>query len=337
MVRVTAAVIIVAYRSGERLTRCLEALAERDAVDQVIVVDNGEGGDEIDSARAAGALVVSAGENLGFARGCNLGAEHADADLLLFLNPDTVIGEAAVTALARTLEDPSIGVAMPRLRLFDRPELLNSAGCSIHISGLAWSGGYGLPADSIAELREITYANGSALAIRADLFREVGGFTDEFFIYHEDLELGWKVRMRGLRVVMTPEADVFHDYDYSRNPTKNYFMERNRLLFVSSAYSLRLLLLLAPVLLVAEAGLTALSWRQGWLGDKVAGWRWCLRNATWLRRHRRELQQRRVVSDRVLARYLTPVIDPAMIDVPAPVRAANPVLRAYWAFARRLL
>jgi uncharacterized membrane protein len=138
-------------------------------------------------------------------------------------------------------------------------------------------------------------------------------------------------------VVMTPEADVFHDYEYARNPTKNYYMERNRLLFISSAYSLRLITVLAPVLVVAEAGLTALSWRQGWLKDKVAAWRWCLRNASWVRQHRRELQEHRLVSDRALARYLTPVIDPAMIDVPAPVRAANPVLRAYWAVARRLL
>jgi GT2 family glycosyltransferase len=300
-------------------------------------VDNGEGGDEIDAVKAAGAVVLSPGGNLGFAAGCNLGAAHAESDVLVFLNPDTVIGEGAVSALARTLEDERIGVAMPRLRLLDRPHLLNSAGCEIHISGLAWSGGYGAPADSVAELREITYANGSALAIRSELFREVGGFTDEFFIYHEDLELCWKVRMRGLDVVMTPAADVFHDYDYARNPTKNYYMERNRLLFISSAYSIRLIAVLAPILVVAEAGLTALSWRQGWLRDKVAAWRWFLGNASWVRRHRRELQAGRTVPDRALARYLTPVIDPAMIDVPAPVRAANPVLRAYWSVARRLL
>jgi GT2 family glycosyltransferase len=334
---VSAAVVIVAYNSGDRLTRCVKALHERDSVEQVIVVDNGGGGPEIAEVRAVGATVISPGENLGFAAGCNVGARRAECDVIVFLNPDTVIAEGAVSALARTLEDERIGVAMPRLRLLDEPGLLNSAGCEIHISGLAWSGGYGTPADSVAELREITYANGSALAIRSELFRKVGGFTDEFFIYHEDLELCWKVRMRGLDVVMTPEADVFHDYDYARNPTKNYYMERNRLLFISSAYSLRLIAVLAPILVVAEAGLTALSWRQGWLRDKVAAWRWFVGNAAWVRRHRRELQAGRTVPDRALARHLTPVIDPAMIDVPAPVRAANPVLRAYWSVARRLL
>jgi GT2 family glycosyltransferase len=333
----SADVVIVAYRSGKRLTRCVEALMERDAVNSVVVVDNGEGGRELEEVAGLGAVVVSPGTNLGFAGGCNLGAQHAEGDVLVFLNPDTVIGNGAVSALCRTLEDEHIGVSMPRLRLLDQPELLNSAGCRIHISGLAWSGGFGLPAESIGELREITYANGSALAIRADVFREIGGFTDEFFIYHEDLELCWKVRMRGLRVVITPEADVFHDYEYARNPTKNYFMERNRLLFVASAFSLRTIGVLAPVLLVAEAGLTALSLRQGWWRDKVAGWRWIVQNASWVRAHRRELQRLRLVSDRTLARHLTPTIDPAMIDVPAPVRAANPLMRAYWAAARRLL
>jgi GT2 family glycosyltransferase len=334
---VRTAVVIVAYRSGDRLVRCVDALRERDSVDQIIVVDNGEGASEIDAVRAASAKVVSSGGNVGFAAGCNIGARQADADVLVFLNPDTVIGIDAVSALARTLEDPEIGVAMPRLRLLDQPELLNSAGCQIHISGLAWSGGFGLPAASIAEVSEITYANGSAFAIRAEPFREVGGFTDEFFIYHEDLELCWKVRMRGLRVVITPDADVFHDYEYARNPTKNYFMERNRLVFVASAFSLRTIALLAPILLVAEAGLAVVALRQGWWSDKLAGWRWIAQHASWVKAHRRELQRSRLVSDRSLARHLTPTIDPAMVDVPTPVRAANPLMRAYWAIARRLL
>ena len=101
---VVPAVIIVAYRSGERLTRCVEALAERDNVDEVIVVDNGDGGPEIDAVRAAGAVVLTPGENLGFAAGCNIGARQATSDVLVFLNPDTVIDEGAISALARTLE-----------------------------------------------------------------------------------------------------------------------------------------------------------------------------------------------------------------------------------------
>ena len=130
---------------------------------------------------------------------------------------------------------------------------------------------------------------------------------------------------------------MLHDYHHGRNPTKNYLMERNRLIFVSTAYSLRLLLLVSPVLVAAELGLLAVAAREGWFGDKLSGWRWCLANRGWIRRHRRALQNGRRVSDRELAQWLTPVVDPGMVSVPALVRAGNPLLRGYWALARRLL
>jgi GT2 family glycosyltransferase len=332
-----ASVVIVAYDSGPVLERCVDSVRRDDPGNEVIVVNNGSRGAEIDAvADLPGVELVDARGNVGFAAGCTLGAERASGETLVFLNPDTTVEPGAIGALCRALEDPSVGIAMARLRLMDRPELLNSTGCVIHFTGLAWSDGYGEPVDSLTEPHEITYANGSALAIRAELFRSLGGFTPEFFIYHEDLELGWRVRMRGLRVVIDPAADVLHEYDYSRNVKKNYFMERNRLIFVSSAYSLRMLLLLAPALVAAEAGLTLVALRQGWFRDKVKGWVWVARHARWLARHRRKLQSERLVPDRDLARHLTATVNPKMVDVPAFVTRANPLLERYWSFVRRL-
>jgi GT2 family glycosyltransferase len=335
---VRVSVVIVAYHSGAQLTRCLESLATHEPDVEVLVVDNGAEGDEIERARAgAGIHVVDAGGNVGFATGCNLGARRASGDVLIFLNPDTTIAPGAMTALAGVLDDPSIGVAMPRLRLLREPERLNSTGCVIHISGLAWSSGYREPVESLTRRREIPYANGSALAIRRALFREVGGFADEYFAYHEDLELCWKVRMRGLPVVLAPDADVFHDYDYGRHAMKNYFMERNRLVFVASAFAGRTIAFLSPVLVATEVGVWVLAWREGWARDKAAGWRWCFRHLRWLREQRRRLQSLRRVPDSELARQLQPTIDPAMIPLPGVIRVANPALRAYWAVVRRLL
>lgn len=334
----SASAVIVAYNSGPVLLRCLRSLLEEGGEHELIVVNNGEPAPEIEEARTLpGVRVLEPGENLGYAAGSSFGATRAGRETLVFLNPDTTVAPGAVTALERALDDESVAIAMGRLRLFDRPEILNSRGCAIHISGLAWSDGYGEPADSIEGRREITYANGSVLAIRAELFRRLGGFTPELFIYHEDLELGWRARMQGFRIVLEPAADVFHDYDYSRHVRKNYFMERNRLIFVGSAYSLRLLLVLLPVLAAAEAGLLFLAWREGWLRDKLAGWAWCARNARWLIRHRRLLQRERTVPDRELARHLTARIDPKMVAVPSIVARANPLVSGYWSLARRLL
>ena len=304
----------------------------------MIVVDNGGGGPEVQEAQArAGVRVLSPGENLGFTGGANLGAREATGDILVFLNPDTVVSKGAIAAFERRLTDLTIGIVSARLRLLDRPDVLNSSGTKVHVSGIGWAGGYGQPADSISELREIAAPSGAAMAIRAETFQALGGFAEELFLYLEDLELGWRARLKGLRVVLDPEADVFHDYDYSRHGSKNYFLERNRVVFCSTAYSIRLLLLLLPVLVATELGMLGIALKEGWLRDKLRAWGWLLRHAGLVGGRRRATQRARQVRDRELAPFLTAVFEPAMLPVPALLRAANPVVAGYWSLVRRLL
>ena len=307
--------IVVAYQSGDALTRCLDSLAGED----VVVVDN-------DS------------DNVGFGAGCNRGARKTDADVLVFVNPDTVVQPGAVEALTRALEDPGVGVVQARLRLLEQPELLNSSGNVLHVSGLAWPGGYGQPADTLTQPQEIAYASGAAFAIRADVFRELGGFTEELFLYQEDLELCWRAHLRALRVLVVPDADVLHDYVLERpGRQKEYYLERNRLIFVLTAFSARLLFLLAPVLLALEAGIVLVAWRQGWLREKTRGWAWLVRNGSWLAVHRRQTQALRHVGDRELERFLTPVLDPRMLELPSGVAALNGLVSLWWRGVRVFL
>jgi GT2 family glycosyltransferase len=328
----SSTVIVVAYQSGDALTRCLDSLGDAD----VIVVDNGAGGPEIDAAAQRARVIDS--ENEGFGAGCNRGAELAGDGVLVFLNPDTVAQPGAVDALARRLEDSSIGVVQARLALLAAPDTLNSSGNVVHVSGLAWPGGYGDPVDTVAAVRDIPYASGAALAIRADLFRELGGFTEKLFLYQEDLELCWRVRLRGLRVVVDPDATVLHDYVLERaDRRKEYYLERNRLIVVLTAFSGRLLLLLAPVLLAVELGIVLLALRRGWLREKARGWAWLVANASWLAARRRAVQAARRVNDRELAPFLTPVLDPRMLQLPAGVAVVNGVVSAWWRGARVFL
>jgi GT2 family glycosyltransferase len=301
----------------------------------VICVDNAGADSEVVAAEDA--KLVEPGDNLGYAAGSNLGVAGATGDVLVFLNPDTVVAAGALQQLVRTLEDESIGIAMARLRLLEAPELLNSSGTVVHVSGLAWAGGYRDAAETLTEVREVAAPSGAAMAIRRKVFEELGGFTSELFMYLEDMELGWRAHLHGLRVVVDPGADVFHEYEFGRNPTKIALLERNRLIFVLTAYSLRLLLLLGPVLALGELAMLALAARRGWFRGKVGGWWWLLRHAGWLVRHRRETQQLRTVRDRELARFLTPTLDPKMASLPRGIGVLNRLLGSYWSLARRAL
>jgi GT2 family glycosyltransferase len=325
-------VVIVAYRSGPALERCLRALREHSPDAEVIVVDN-HGGEEV----GEGVQLLRPGENLGFAAGCNLGASKAAGPILVFLNPDAVVSDGALERLVARLADPKVGIAMARLCLLDRPDELNSGGTMIHVSGLAWAGRFGEPAASIVEAEDVAAASGAALAVRSATFCELGGFTDELFMYHEDVELSWRAHLRGLRVVVEPGADVLHEYDFDRNMTKIALLERNRLIFVLTAYSPRLLLLLAPVLTLGELAMLAVAARGGWFRGKLGGWWWLASHPRWLARHRRETQRLRTVRDRELVRFLTPTLDPKMASVPRGTGFLNRVLAPYWSAARRVL
>jgi GT2 family glycosyltransferase len=334
----TISLVIVAYDSEPILLECLESLAHQDVPSlEVVVVNNGSDAPDLASARLERLKVLSPGRNLGFPAGCNLGAAAATGDILVFLNPDTVVAEGALAALAATLEDPSIGIAQARLRLLREPELLNTSGNVLHISGLAWVGNHRERANDATELRDVAFPSGAAMAIRADVFRALDGFREELFLYQEDVDLGWRVRQAGLRVVVQPAADVYHDYSTQMTRQKLYYIERNRLAVLFCNCSARLLLVLAPILTVAELGLALVAWRQGWLGEKTRGWGWCLRNARTLVRLRRETQRARRVPDRDLVDLLEVPLDRRVIAAPRVVALANPILSAYWSLARRVL
>jgi GT2 family glycosyltransferase len=336
--RPRVSVVVVAYEAGEALDRCLDSLERQDVPLETIVVANGAAEQELERAATREPVcLVDPGRNLGFAAGCNLGAQQARGHVLVFLNPDTVAGDGAIDALADTVSDTEIGIAMARVRLLDAPTLLNTRGNVVHVAGFAWVGGLGEPVETAEELADVPSASGAALAIRAETFHALGGFTDELFLYGEDVELAWRARLQGLRVVMDPRADVFHDYEFTRNDTKRYFLERNRLVFVLSSFSPRLLALLSPLLVAAEVAVSLLALREGWLKEKARGWAWCLRHLGWIRRHRRETQALRRVPERELADVLTPTFDPAAITLPGFVGPANRLLGLYWRLARRAL
>lgn len=330
-----ASVVLVAYGSSPGLLSSVASVWADEPEWEVVVVDNGADRHEVEAVEQAGrATIVRPPRNLGFAGGCNLGAAVAEGERIVFLNPDTVVPPGSLARLVEPLDDPEIGIVTGRLRLTEEPDVLHAAGTAVHVTGLGWSSGYGAPPPAATGLIDVPAPCGAAMALRSDTLRDLGGFNDELFLYLEDIELGWRARMAGARVVCNLGADFYHDYDFERHATKRYFVERNRLAFVAICYSKRTLVLLAPLLVATEIAMLALAARQGWLRDKLAGWSWLVRNSRAVLRRRREAQRHRSVSDRDLAPALTAVVDPAMLAVPLVVRILNPLVAAYWSLVR---
>jgi GT2 family glycosyltransferase len=330
---------VVAYGAEPCLEPGVHALLASPGVSPtVVLVDNGCTDGAVERLEAvAGVVVVRPEHNLGFAGGCNAGAAAATGEVVALVNPDAIVEPGALAALAEGALRPGVGVATASVRLADRPDLLNSAGNEIHFGGLSWSGHFEKPAAAHLTEREVLAASGAAMALRRSLWEELGGFDDDFFGYYEDADLSLRCWLRGLTVVYIPTAVVVHRYEFSRNPTKFFLLERNRAVMVWSCYSRRMLLVTAPVLVLLEVATLAMSITQGWFRHKLDAWRWLWRNRHRVHARRRAVQATRVVPDRDLAHLFATRLDPGNLPPPAWTRPLDWLLAGYWAVARRLL
>jgi GT2 family glycosyltransferase len=149
-------------------------------------------------------------ENHGFAGGNNRGAAEARGRLLAFLNNDTQVQAGWLAALVTGLDGPDVAMATSRLLYMHDPAILDSAGDGVTRAGGAFKRGHGAPAAQHTRRCEVFAACGAAFLIDRRVFVEAGGFDEDFFLSHEDVDLSYRVRLLGYRCMYVPEAIVLH-------------------------------------------------------------------------------------------------------------------------------
>jgi GT2 family glycosyltransferase len=335
---VRASIVIVGFGAEEFLEECLSAVDDdASAKDEILVVDNGV--EDLTIRRTswpARVTVLDTGDNLGFAGGVNFGVRAGQGDYVVLLNSDAIVRPGAIAALVEAASTERATVAAGCLRLADSPETVNSAGNPLHFLGLCWSGGHGEPASDHEVPGPVATASGGFLAMRRSLWDKLEGFNETYFAYQEDVELSVRAWLAGAQVSFVPSAVALHHYDFSRNPQKMYLLERNRLMTVLTVYPTTLLRRIAPALAVCEIALSLLAANQGWLRQKLSGYRWLWTHRRALRARRASLQAGEGAGDHAaeFISLLTARLDPGMIDHPPFMRVANSGMAVYWRFVR---
>lgn len=331
--------VVLAYGEEPWLQDAVHAVLASTGVSvDVVVVDNGAAPGAIDKIKGlSGVRVLSPAANLGFAGGCDLGAAESTGQYLAFVNSDAIVSATAIARLTEVVAEPGVGLAMGSIRLADAPELMNSAGNPVHITGLCWAGGFNEPASSYANRRQVASGSGCCFVIRSEVWERLDGFAPEYFAYCEDTELSLRLWQRGLSVEFVPDAVVLHHYEFSRNLNKLYLLERNREICVLTTFEGRSLLVLAPLLVLTEMLMLAAAVTGRWGGAKLRGWRWIWQHRRWIGQRRATIQSERVVPDAVVLSRLTARIDPANVAAPPGLSVLNVIMSSYWSLARRLL
>jgi len=334
-------VVVVTHDSADSLRRSLPAIvAELRAGDELIVSDNGS----TDATHAVVAELAPEAEllanpaNPGFGAACNRGAERAAGRLLLFLNPDNVVAPGFRDAIELPLADDRGWSAWQGLVTDDDGRLINSSGGVVHFTGIAWAGGAGEPrGEAPTEPGEVTFPSGACLAIRRDTWDELGGFSEPYFLYQEDTDLGLRLHLAGHRVGIEPRAVSDHEYEFDKGPAKWRHLERNRWATVIRDYPGRLLALLTPGLLATELALLFIAAAGGWLPQKLRANADVIASVPRLRRERRRIQATATIDAAEFAALLVPGLDSAFLGRAAGSGLLRRSLALYWGFVTRLL
>ena len=215
MPEAAVSVLIVSWNSAAYLPRCLDALASQDFRDfEVLIVDNastdGSTADLVARYSGLRLRLESLGENIGFAAANNLGARLARGTWLALLNPDAFPEPAWLEQLVRASADRPDSFFASRQIQANRPMLLDGEGDVYYTSGLARRQNHNLRYSDAGPAREVFSACAAAAMYPRLEFLQAGGFDEDYFAYHEDVDLGFRLRLRGLPCFLVPTAIVHH-------------------------------------------------------------------------------------------------------------------------------
>jgi GT2 family glycosyltransferase len=200
-----------------------------------------------------GITIITNEENYGFAEGNNIGIRVAlkmNPDYILLLNNDIVVDPSFLTELVVTCENnPDIGAAQPKLLKRSDPRYIDSVGQKLYSDGAIRDIWFGKKDDGRFDtVHEIFGACAAAEIIKKHVLDDVGLFDPDFFLIFEDVDLSWRIRLAGYKVILVPTSLAYHNRGVSGNlsATTRYYQSRNKLYVILKYFPLRYIVMFLP-------------------------------------------------------------------------------------------
>ncbi len=220
-------VVIPNYNGKKYMDDCLRSLKKQTFKDfKVIVVDDGstDGSAEYIRSRYPDTRVIENGSNMGFAGAVNVGIRAAEGRYVFLLNNDTMCDEGCIEALVNTMDHKKkLFSAQAKMLQMKNPELIDDCGDLYCALGWAFTPGKDKNNTHFTKREAVTSACAGAAIYRKEYFDEVGLFDEAHFCYLEDVDIGYRARLKGYANVMEPSAVVYHAGSGSSGSRYNEF------------------------------------------------------------------------------------------------------------------
>ncbi|WP_374007744.1 glycosyltransferase [Leifsonia sp. LS-T14] len=232
-------VVLVNFRGADDTIHALERIAGLDWPQErleVIVVENGSQDDSAARIRAAhpDVTLIESAENLGFAGGSNLGVASSSGEYVAFLNNDAKPDAQWIrAAVAKFEESPRVGAVASKVVDWDG-EKVDYIGSAMTWYGMGYKPLTGEPLPTTPDVSaDVLFGTGSAMFVRRSVYEALGGFDERYFMFFEDVDLGWRLNLRGWRYVYEPASLAYHKHHASMSSfgsfKETYLLERNAL------------------------------------------------------------------------------------------------------------
>lgn len=237
-------IIIVTWNALQHLKNYLPSVAQTEYPNfEILLADNASTDGSVTWVKEhyPSVKVVTLDKNYGYCGGNNRAVSHANGDILLFLNNDVEVQANWLHPLSDCFkQNPETGAAQPKMLSYTQPDFFEYAGAA---GGFIDKHGFpfcrGRIFDTLEkdqgqydESGQIFWASGAALAIRKELFQELGGFDEDFEFHMEEIDLCWRLQNQGHEVRYCPQSVVYHLGGGSLpmgSPRKVYYNYRNNL------------------------------------------------------------------------------------------------------------
>ncbi len=299
-------IIILNYNAGKLLLNCIDSVFKSTYQNfEVIVVDNlsTDNSHVRCKEKFEKIQLIENKENLGYCEGNNIGIRNANGEFIIILNPDTIVEPNWLNHLMSAYNKFGEGLYQPKFFSLNEKLVLQSTGNMLHIFGFGFARDKGkIDNEKIKSIEKINYASGTCLFTSKIVLDKIGLLDPFLFLYHDDLDLGWRAAHIGINSFYVPKSIIYHAESYSIkwSSKKFYWLERNRKYCLLTHYSKETYAKMRLSLFLVDLCVWLFYLSKGFLGAKIKAELDIYRNRKAIQIRYNQLEKIKTVSDKEL-------------------------------------
>jgi GT2 family glycosyltransferase len=299
-------IIVLNYNAGELLLNCIDSLKKSTYQNiEILVVDNISSDDSHTKCKKQfpDIRLIQNAKNLGYCGGNNVGIKEAKGEFIVILNPDTIVDENWLHEIFNAFNEFGDGLYQPKIISLNESNIIQSTGNMIHAFGFGFARDKGKKIiEKKEEIEEIGYASGTCLFTTKKVLEKVGLLDEFLFLYHDDLDLGWRAAQIGINSYYVPKSKIFHAESYSLkwSAKKFYWLERNRKYCLKTHYSKDTYKKMSLSLILVDLSVWLFYISKGFVNAKISAELDILKNKKIIENKYIELEKKKIISDKEL-------------------------------------